>query len=159
MGVQGQRALVTGGSAGIGAAIVRQLVRDGFAVTFCDLDGDKGGALARETGAHCVVLDGTDGAAVQALFVAQGTFDVLVNNIGADQHSFFTDTDARDWRQLLSVNLESAFAFTKHALPGMQKNNYGRIVMTSSSSGLYGNSACNTARQQSGDFARRSCGS
>jgi NAD(P)-dependent dehydrogenase (short-subunit alcohol dehydrogenase family) len=138
MGVQGQRALVTGGSAGIGAAIVRQLVRDGFAVTFCDLDGDKGGALARETGAHCVVLDGTDGAAVQALFVAQGTFDVLVNNIGADQHSFFTDTDARDWRQLLSVNLESAFAFTKHALPGMQKNNYGRIVMMASEAGRLG---------------------
>ncbi|MFG1462942.1 SDR family NAD(P)-dependent oxidoreductase [Xanthobacter sp. DSM 24535] len=134
----GRRALVTGGGAGIGAATVRRLVADGLAVVFCDLDAEAGAALSAETGAVFVPMDGTDAAAGKALFAAHGPFDVLVNNIGTDQHAFFTDTTAADWRFLLSINLETAFLFTGLVLPAMQAARYGRIVNVASEAGRLG---------------------
>ncbi|WP_029005255.1 SDR family NAD(P)-dependent oxidoreductase [Azorhizobium doebereinerae] len=134
----GRRALVTGGGAGIGAAIVRRLRADGLAVVFCDRDGAAGHALASETSAAFVQMDGTDAAAAEALFSAHAPFEVLVNNIGADQHAFFTDTTAEDWRFLLSVNLETAFLFTRLALPAMQAARYGRLVNVASEAGRLG---------------------
>lgn len=134
----GRRALVTGGGAGIGAAIVRRLVADGMGVVFCDRDADAGTALAAASGAAFVPMDGTDAAAAQALFASHGPFDVLVNNIGADQHAFFTQTTAEDWRFLLSVNLETAFLFTRLALPAMQAARYGRLVNIASEAGRLG---------------------
>lgn len=133
-----QRALVTGGAAGIGAAIVRRLRLDGMAVTFCDLDIASGEALAADTGARFVPLDGTDEAGIARLFAEEAAFDVLVNNIGKDQHAFFTDTGQQDWRQLLSINLETAFAFTRATLPTMQAKRYGRIVNIASEAGRLG---------------------
>lgn len=135
---QARHALVTGGAAGIGAAIVRQLTADGMQVTFCDLDFAAGTVLATETGADFIQLDGTNGPAVRALFSGIDPVDVLVNNIGSDQHAFFTDTTPEDWRFLLSVNLETAFAFTHGALPGMQAHRYGRIVNVASEAGRLG---------------------
>ena len=134
----GRRALVTGGGAGIGAAIVRRLGADGMAVTFCDRDAGAGAALAQASGAAFVHMDGTDATAAEALFADHGPFDVVVNNIGADQHAFFTDTTADDWRFLLSVNLETAFLFTRLALPAMQAARYGRLVNVSSEAGRLG---------------------
>lgn len=134
----GRRALVTGGGAGIGAAIVRRLGADGMAVTFCDRDAGAGAALAQASGAAFVHMDGTDATAAEALFADHGPFDVVVNNIGADQHAFFTDTTADDWRFLLSVNLETAFFFTRLALPAMQAARYGRLVNVSSEAGRLG---------------------
>ena len=133
-----QRALVTGGAAGIGAAIVRRLLGDGMAVTFCDRDATSGEALATETGARFVLLDGTDEAGIARLFAEEQGFDVLVNNIGKDQHAFFTDTTRDDWRTLLSINLETALAFTHAALPAMQAKRYGRIVNIASEAGRLG---------------------
>ncbi|MCG5238111.1 SDR family NAD(P)-dependent oxidoreductase [Xanthobacter oligotrophicus] len=134
----GRRALVTGGGAGIGAAIVERLVADGLNVVFCDRDAETGKALAAATGAAFVHMDGTDAAAAEALFSAHGPFDVLVNNIGADQHAFFTQTTAEDWRFLLSVNLETAFLFTRLVLPAMQAAGYGRLVNVASEAGRLG---------------------
>ncbi|MBA4789606.1 MAG: SDR family oxidoreductase [Rhizobiales bacterium] len=133
-----RRALVTGGGAGIGAAIVRRLGADGCAVVFCDRDAPAGTELAVETGATFVHMDGTDAEAAGALFRAHGPFDVLVNNIGADQHAFFTQTNAEDWRFLLSVNLETAFLFTRLALPAMQGAGWGRLVNVASEAGRLG---------------------
>jgi 2-hydroxycyclohexanecarboxyl-CoA dehydrogenase len=135
---QSFRALVTGGAAGIGAAAVRRLLRDGMAVTFCDRDETAGQQLAAETGAEFVALDVTDTAAVATFFAEMSGFDVLVNNVGADQHAFFTTTGPEDWRRLLAVNLESAFAFTHGVLPTMQARRYGRIVNVSSEAGRVG---------------------
>jgi NAD(P)-dependent dehydrogenase (short-subunit alcohol dehydrogenase family) len=53
-------------------------------------------------------------------------------------HAFFTDTSEADWRRLLCVNLEAAFAFTLHALPPMQKARYGRIVNVGSEAARLG---------------------
>ncbi|WP_334192636.1 SDR family oxidoreductase [Pararhodobacter sp.] len=132
-----RRALVTGGAAGIGAATVRRLVGEGRAVTFIDLDSTAGEALAQETGARFVALDGTDAAAVADFLAGEG-FDILVSNIGADQHAFFTGTGPADWQRLLSVNLQTAFAFCHGVLPGMQARGWGRIVLVSSEAGRLG---------------------
>lgn len=135
---QSLHALVTGGAAGIGAAAVRRLLSDGMDVTFCDRDAAAGRKLAADTGAIFVALDVTDIAAVAAFLGETSGFDVLVNNVGADQHAFFTATGPEDWRRLLAVNLESAFAFTHGVLPAMQTRCYGRIVNVSSEAGRLG---------------------
>lgn len=133
-----RRALVTGGANGIGAASVRKLRDSGFNVTFCDRDAVAGAKLAAETGTEFIELDAVDFDAVARFFSANGRFDVLVNNVGADQHSFFSETGPSDWRHFLAVNLESAFAFTLGVLPGMQSGRYGRIVNVSSEAGRLG---------------------
>ena len=133
-----RRALVTGGAGGIGAATVCRLIHDGYAVTFCDRDETAGKDLAAETGAEFVALDATDTAAVAAFFAGKAPFGILVNNVGADQHAFFTATGPEDWRSLISVNLGSAFAFTLGALPAMQAAQFGRIVNVSSEAGRLG---------------------
>lgn len=133
-----RRALVTGGAGGIGAATVRKLTQDGHIVTFCDRDETAGRALAATTGAGFIALDASDPAAVAAFCAHFGPFDILVNNVGADQHAFFTATSPDVWRHLLAVNLESAFAFTLGALPAMQVARFGRIVNVSSEAGRLG---------------------
>lgn len=130
--------LVTGGAAGIGAAIVRVFRDKGHAVTFCDRDAATGDALAAATGAAFVPMDATDQGAVDALFAIHGNFGVLVNNVGVDQHAFFTETGPDDWRALLAVNLEATFAFTRAVLPAMQGAGWGRIVNISSEAGRLG---------------------
>ncbi len=129
---------MTGGAAGIGAAIVRALVLDGMSVTFCDCDEIAGPGLAVETGAGFVAMDATDMGAVAELFRVSVPFDVLVNNVGIDQHAFFTEVTPGEWRRLLAVNLETTFAFTQAALPAMQAARYGRIVNIASEAGRLG---------------------
>ncbi len=132
------RALVTGGASGIGEATVRRLIHDGYDVTFCDRDLAGGASLAAEVRAEFVALDATDIDAITQLFADRAPFEVLVNNVGADQHSFFTATGPDQWRFLLAVNLESAFAFTRGVLPAMQSARHGRIVNVSSEAGRLG---------------------
>lgn len=132
-----RRALVSGGANGIGAAVCRALARDGLTVTLCDLDRDAGSALAAEIDGCFQHLDACDGDAVRAA-VGSERFEVLVNNVGADQHAFFTDLGPEDWRRLIEINLESAFTFTQAVLPAMQVAGYGRIVTVSSEAGRMG---------------------
>jgi NAD(P)-dependent dehydrogenase (short-subunit alcohol dehydrogenase family) len=63
---------------------------------------------------------------------------VLVNNVGVDQHAFFTETRYQDWQRLIEVNLFSAFAFTSAVLPAMQERHYGRIINIASEAGRLG---------------------
>jgi 2-hydroxycyclohexanecarboxyl-CoA dehydrogenase len=132
------RALVTGGANGIGAAICRQLAKDGMSVTFCDCDAENGMALAGEIGATFEPIDVADDRAVVSWLAKAGPFEVLVNNVGADQHAFFTKTDRAEWRRLLAINLEATFAFTLGVLPHMQRSRYGRIVNIASEAGRLG---------------------
>jgi 2-hydroxycyclohexanecarboxyl-CoA dehydrogenase len=134
----GRRAFITGGSKGIGAAIVRRFAAAGVIVTFSAQDMVQGRAVAEETGAAVVSLDVTDLAAVQAAVSEQGPFDILVNNAGIDQHAFFTNTTPQEWRYLLAVNLEAVFASTHAALPAMQAAGFGRIINIASEAGRMG---------------------
>jgi NAD(P)-dependent dehydrogenase (short-subunit alcohol dehydrogenase family) len=133
-----RRAFVSGGAHGIGAAIVRTFAAAGAYVTIADLDLASATDLAGQVGATAVQLDVTDAAMVQRVMSQQGPFDIVVNNAGADQHAFFTDTVPADWEKLLAVNLVSVFACTHAALPAMQSAGFGRIVNIASEAARLG---------------------
>lgn len=134
----GRRAFVTGGSKGIGAAIVRRFSAEGAIVIIAAQDMVSANELAHETGATVVQLDVTDLQAAHNVVTEAGPFDILVNNAGVDQHAYFTKTTIDEWRYLLAVNLEAVFATTHAALPAMQAAGYGRIINISSEAGRMG---------------------
>ncbi|WP_137388540.1 SDR family NAD(P)-dependent oxidoreductase [Rhodoligotrophos defluvii] len=136
--LKGCRAIVTGGASGIGAAVARRLAAEGVKVLICDRNAEAGAAVAREIDGTFAELDVTDFGEVARVVANTGAVDILVSNAGVDQHAFFTHTKPEEWRHLLAVNLEAAFAFTHAVLPGMQAAGYGRIVMISSEAGRIG---------------------
>jgi 2-hydroxycyclohexanecarboxyl-CoA dehydrogenase len=123
-----RKALVTGGSGGIGAAVAARLAADGMDVVVIDLHGE--GAIK---------LDVTDFEAVHQAIAELGPLAVLVNNAGVDDELRpFTETDPGSWRRMLAVNLEGAMSCTHAALPAMQAAGYGRIVNVASEAGRIG---------------------
>jgi NAD(P)-dependent dehydrogenase (short-subunit alcohol dehydrogenase family) len=134
----GRRAFITGGSKGIGEAIVRRFAAAGASVTFSAQDMVLGQKVAESVGAKVVSLDVTDLAAAQRAVTEQGPFDILVNNAGLDQHAFFTHTTIEQWRYLVAVNLEAVFATTHAALPAMQAAGFGRVINIASEAGRMG---------------------
>lgn len=136
--LRGRRAFVTGGSKGIGAAVVRRLAALGAEVVFSAQDMAMAATVAAETGTRAIALNLSDLDATLAAVSANGPFDILVNNAGQDQHAFFTRTTPAEWRYLLAVNLEAVFATTQAVLPAMQKAGFGRIINIGSEAGRQG---------------------
>lgn len=135
-----QRALVTGGARGIGAAIVRRLAAAGAQVLIADLDAAAAHALAADLGpgVRSIGLDVSQPDDVAHAVQAHGPFQILVNNAGVDQHAFFTQTTPQQWQALLAVNLVSVLATSHAVLPAMQAASYGRIVNIASEAGRMG---------------------
>jgi 2-hydroxycyclohexanecarboxyl-CoA dehydrogenase len=133
-----RRAFVSGGAQGIGAAIVRMFAAGGADVIIGDRDIAQATGLAGQVGATAVQVDLTDAGTVRQIILQHGPFDIVVNNAGADQHAFFTDTAPADWAKLLAVNLVSAFACTHAALPAMQAAGFGRIINIASEAARLG---------------------
>jgi NAD(P)-dependent dehydrogenase (short-subunit alcohol dehydrogenase family) len=138
MRLEGQRALVTGGASGIGAATAARLAAEGAAVVIGDLNADAGRALAAEIGAESAPLDVTDPQSAIDLVADHGPFSILVNNAGTDEFGFFADTDPGQWQRVTAVNLFGVYACTHAVLPGMQEAGYGRIVSVASEAGRIG---------------------
>jgi NAD(P)-dependent dehydrogenase (short-subunit alcohol dehydrogenase family) len=133
-----RRAFVSGGAHGIGAAIVRSFAAAGAHVVIADLDLASATELAGQVGATAARLDVTDAGMVQKVVSQHGPFDIVVNNAGADQHAFFTETTPEDWAKLLGINLVSVFACTHAALPAMQSAGFGRIINVASEAARLG---------------------
>ena len=133
-----RHAFVSGGAHGIGAAIVRSFAAAGCQVVIGDLDIAAATELGGQVGATAAELDVTDAGLVQQVMSQHGPFDIVVNNAGADQHAFFTDTTPEDWAKLLSINLVSVFACTHAALPAMQSAGFGRIINIASEAARLG---------------------
>jgi gluconate 5-dehydrogenase len=134
----GRRALVTGSSKGIGAALAAGLAGAGAEVV---LNGRNPGVLARArdelaagTGAavHAVAFDVTDPAAVEAGLrdaeAAAGPLDILVNNAGVQHREPLLQVSVTDWQRLLDTNLTSAFIVGRAAARGMTERGYGKII-------------------------------
>ncbi|MBU0539548.1 MAG: SDR family oxidoreductase [Gammaproteobacteria bacterium] len=136
--VKGRRAFVTGGGKGIGAAIVKRLVAEGYDVVFSSRDMASAAAVVELTGAKAVELDVSDIQACHDTVSQQGPFDVVVNNAGIDQHAFFTKTTFSEWQYLLNVNLQAVLATSHAALPAMQAAGFGRIINIGSEAGRQG---------------------
>ena len=137
------RALVTGGSRGIGAACVRALCARGDRVAFFyQKNHEAAEALAHETGAIALCVDVSDPQAVKAAVARAaemlGGIDVLVNNAGIAQFSLFTDITDEDWRRMIDTNLGGAFYVSREVSRIMIANHFGRIVNVGSMWGKTG---------------------
>lgn len=135
---EGRRALVTGGSKGIGEGIARRLAAEGAHVIIAARGLELAQEVAQELGGTAVEVDIADVERAQAVVREAGALDVLVNNAGFDDFDYFTNTTPERWRRLLAVNLEGMFACTQAALPAMQEAGYGRILNVGSEAGRIG---------------------
>ena len=134
---------ITGGSRGIGKAMVELFSEKGYVVGFTYKNSRESALLLSEaTGAYPYRADCESDAdieaAVRSFTEEHGGIDVLINNVGMSAFSLFTDISLDDWNKMLRVNLTSAFLFTKAALPNMISKKWGRIINVSSMWGVSG---------------------
>jgi 3-oxoacyl-[acyl-carrier protein] reductase len=141
-------AFVTGGSRGIGAAIVKRLARDGLHVVAVARQMDKlqevCQAVAQAEGsAEAISCDVADpkalAAAIEQVAEKHGRFDVLVNNAGITKDGLILRMDDADFDTVIATNLKSAFVAIRAAARPMMRSKSGRIINISSVSGVAGN--------------------
>ncbi len=155
--LSGQVAVITGAGGGLGRAHALLLASRGAKVVVNDLGGDTGGTGQSISAAQKVVdeinalggeamADGasvTDELKVGAMMASAlerwGRIDILINNAGILRDRSFSKMSLEDFRAVVDVHLMGAVACTKAVWEIMREQRYGRIVMTTSSSGLYGN--------------------
>ena len=154
---EGQVAIVTGAGGGLGKQHALELGRRGAKVVVNDLggsvDGSGGSASAaeqvaqeiRDSGGTAMSNDAsvTDLEAVQAMVdetvATWGRIDVLVNNAGILRDKTFSKLELENWHAVIDVHLTGSLNATKCVWPIMVEQKYGRIIMTTSTSGLFGN--------------------
>jgi len=138
--LEGRRALVTGGSRGIGAAIVRELAAAGAEVVLGFRAGaEEAEAVAREVGARAVQADVSSPDDAVRLISEAGDLDILVNNAGVTRDGLLARMPDEDWREVLDTNLSSVFYTCRAVARPMMRKRAGAIVNVSSIVGLRGN--------------------
>ena len=144
--LQGEIALVTGASRGIGAAIADELASMGATVIGTATSENGAAAIGERMaahGGHGRVLNVTDGAAVEALVDAIakefGAVSILVNNAGITRDQLLMRMKDEDWQAIIDTNLTSVYRTSKAVMRGMMKARKGRIISIASVIGLTGN--------------------
>ncbi|MBX3478670.1 MAG: SDR family NAD(P)-dependent oxidoreductase [Brevundimonas sp.] len=148
MRLEGRVAIVTGAGGGLGRQHALYLARQGARVVVNDLGQEAADAVAAEIvaaggAAIGVAASVTDEVGVQAMVQRTldewGRIDILINNAGILRDKSFAKMEMADFRLVVDVHLIGAAICCKAVWEVMRQQNYGRIVMTTSSSGLYGN--------------------
>lgn len=143
-----RRALVTGGSGGIGAAICRRLAADGCQViVHANRQRQKADELvaaiiAQGRQAETAVFDVTDRAGCATALAAlleRGTIQILVNNAGIHDDAVFPGMSGEQWDRVIDVSLNGFFNVTRPLLMAMIRSRWGRILTVTSVAGLAGN--------------------
>ena len=142
-----QRALVTGGTRGIGRAIAARLADEGASVWITGTDEARAEAAAAELDGgrgrvRGIALDVTDPDSVKRCFGRvhrEGALHILVNNAGISRDRLLMAQSRKEWRMVLSTNLDGLYACCHAAIRPMLKARYGRIVNLSSVVGIHGN--------------------
>jgi NAD(P)-dependent dehydrogenase (short-subunit alcohol dehydrogenase family) len=153
----GRVAIITGSGGGLGRHHAIELAKRGAKVVINDLGGSRDGVGSNPSAADRVVeeiralggeaVPNYDNVAipeggehiVQTAIDAFGKIDILVNNAGILLDSTFVKMDEKKWDIVVDVHLKGTFCVTKPAFLHMVKQSYGRIIMTTSGSGLFGN--------------------
>ena len=154
---ENQVAIVTGAGGGLGRQHALELGRRGARVVVNDLGGDVDGSGGSVSAAELVsqeIIDNggqaiSNGASVSDIdsvqnmidqtMTAWGRIDILVNNAGILRDKTFSKLEVSNWHAVLDVHLNGSMNCSKLVWPIMTQQNYGRIVMTTSTSGLFGN--------------------
>ncbi|KRE87377.1 3-ketoacyl-ACP reductase [Rhodanobacter sp. Soil772] len=144
--LQGEIALVTGASRGIGAAIADELAAMGATVIGTATSENGAAAIGERLaahGGHGRVLNVTDGAGVDGLIdgIAKefGAVSILVNNAGITRDQLLMRMKDEDWQAIIDTNLTSVYRTSKAVMRGMMKAKKGRIISIASVIGLTGN--------------------
>ena len=145
--VAGKKAFISGGAQGLGAAMARKLADEGAKVTVADINIEGARKVAAEINAahgegtaFAVPLDVTKEEqwvfALEEADSAMGGLSVLVNNAGISRGGDIESLTLEDWKTVMSVNVDSVFLGTKHALKYMRDHQPGSIINISSIAGL-----------------------
>lgn len=151
-------AIITGGGGALGRAYALELARRGAKIVINDCGGSRDGrddgsdnpadSVAEEIGAlggevavtYDTVATASGGERiVETALDAFGRVDILINNAGVLRDRSFLKLAPEDWHAVLDVHLNGAYNVTRPAFGVMKERGYGRIVMTTSAAGLYGN--------------------
>ncbi len=142
--LDGQVALVTGGSRGIGLAIAQELGRAGVKVAVVARNGEAAEAAAASlegTGHKGYACDVSESAGVQAvvgkLEEELGPVDILVNNAGITRDNIFIRMKEEEWDEVLAINLKGAFFLTRGLARGMMKWRSGVVLNITSVVGVF----------------------
>lgn len=159
--LDGKKALVTGGSRGIGKAIALKFASEGadVAITYFSRSEEAEAVVAEICAmgrrAVCFRSDASDFAASEETVTAADEFlggiDILVNNAGVARDSLLIRMDESQWDAVINANLKSAFNYCRHVSPLMMRRRSGSIINISSVVGLGGNAGqCNYAASKAG---------
>ncbi|HEX6543030.1 MAG TPA: SDR family NAD(P)-dependent oxidoreductase [Ktedonobacterales bacterium] len=146
--LEGRVALVTGGSGGIGRALVRTLAAQGVAVAIgYGTQSEAAEQLAAEmiaAGGRAIAV-GADlrrsdapGALVDAVEAALGPVDILVSNAGMGRIQTFEEVTSDDFDEALAINLRAPFLLAQRTVPGMRERRFGRVLFISSVAAFVG---------------------
>jgi NAD(P)-dependent dehydrogenase (short-subunit alcohol dehydrogenase family) len=143
LGLAGRRAIVTGGSKGLGKAIAGELVTEGAAVAICSRNADELNATAdelrklsvgddRASSVIAIACDVTEpeqvAAFVESAVTAMGGLDILVNNAGGARPGQFGTLTDEDWHDDIDVKLFSQIRCTRAALPHLRRSEAARVI-------------------------------
>jgi NAD(P)-dependent dehydrogenase (short-subunit alcohol dehydrogenase family) len=156
-GVKGRVVVITGAGGGLGRQHAMLFAQEGARVVVNDLGGSRDGTGSGSAMADAVVSEITDAGGeavanydnvatveggqrvIQTAFDAFGQIDVVVNNAGILRDKSFHKMTAEQWDAVLRVHLYGAFNVTRAAWPHMRAQQFGRVIVTTSTSGLFGN--------------------
>ncbi len=135
--------LITGGTRGIGAAMVKKFISEGDRVAFIYKSSrDEAKKLREELGAIGICADISDASeckrAADEAIQALGSIDILINNAGISGFGLFTEISDEDFEKMIAVNLSAPFYFARECAKEMIKHKYGRIINISSMWGITG---------------------
>lgn len=134
-----QIALVTGGAKGIGKGIAEALAEAGAKVIIADIDQSAGETTAQSIDGEFIVMDVTKQstviASIDGIVEKYGRLDIVCSNTGIFPQATLETMTEVDWDLMQTVNVKGMFFVVQAALKQMQKQNYGRVVITSSITG------------------------
>ena len=151
-----KKVIVTGGSRGIGAGIVKRLFNEGAEIIIADIKEDLAAKLMESLDSEKINFVHTDLSKEEEIinlidFAKNkwGALDILINNAGIEDGFMLSDQSYEKYRKTMKVNLDAPFLCSKYALPLLEKSQSGRIIMISSIQGVRGykgNISYNTAK-------------